>query len=608
MNKKTTFILLLLVIAVGAFIYFFEKGTHFAPDTTGKKKKALLIGPEQISYLSMERDNLLVECEKEKGVWYLRKPINCRADAGAIENILFRLESLECKDNVTQRERTLRHTTLADYGFDKPQIHFVYGRDDKRYTLDIGKENLLGKHLFVRANEGEDILVVEGGLLQLLPQDIADLRDHQLFNGDRFRVVRIGLRRPEGYLQLVQRSDGNWIIQQPIVARADARRVGELLEQLFSLRIKDFPGEANADAPLAGPLLGDELQITLGFDGEIGAQSLSLGHNVNNEPGYIYAKWANNKDVFIIPAQINDVLETKVDDLRDRSLLPFSSGLTAIRIEKGKDKVLELRAAGDQEWKIVEPIQARADLQHVGDLIYAWDGAEIERFVDATNTNVPAYDDTKTTLKVTFAWEATNRAKDSIGPLMATGTVFKTVYSIAPIVDGSLLVHSEFDNAIYQVSNSILRNLSVNTLDFRDRQILNLHSEDIRGISVIKGNSEQSIARKNSSTPFLAVSPATNEVNEMAVEGILVTVSRLETPRFVDETQEHLGDYGLDEPRMTLTLSLRGESGIQKSILFGKETPEGEVYTMVRGQDVVFMLPQPIVELLTSDLLRQAAP
>ena len=56
---------------------------------------------------------------------------------------------------------------------------------------------------------------------------------------------------------------------------------------------------------------------------------------------------------------------------------------------------------------------------------------------------------------------------------------------------------------------------------------------------------------------------------------------------------------------MTLTFGLRGEIGIQKSILIGAPSGTNGVYSMIQGQDMVFVLPKTTVDILTNDFLEE---
>ena len=90
---------------------------------------------------------------------------------------------------------------------------------------------------------------------------------------------------------------------------------------------------------------------------------------------------------------------------------------------------------------------------------------------------------------------------------------------------------------------------------------------------------------------------------EDAVNDVLLLCANLRGEDIAAVSAGDLGLYGLDTPSASLTLGLTGESGIQKTLLFGNKPNADTVYAMVRGQDVRFVLPVEVVDLLMRELV-----
>ena len=71
--------------------------------------------------------------------------------------------------------------------------------------------------------------------------------------------------------------------------------------------------------------------------------------------------------------------------------------------------------------------------------------------------------------------------------------------------------------------------------------------------------------------------------------------------RYVAERPPDLSIYGLDPPEVTLTLGLRDEAGISKTLFVGRSGEHG-TFAMIRGRDMVFTVDDATRQDITADL------
>ena len=69
MHGRTTFFLLILSVLLGAFIAIVEWGGKDASEQDRPNLRLLNIEPENVTYWSFSRGNLLVVCANEQGQW-----------------------------------------------------------------------------------------------------------------------------------------------------------------------------------------------------------------------------------------------------------------------------------------------------------------------------------------------------------------------------------------------------------------------------------------------------------------------------------------------------------------------------------------------------------
>jgi hypothetical protein len=261
---------------------------------------------------------------------------------------------------------------------------------------------------------------------------------------------------------------------------------------------------------------------------------------------------------------------------------------------------LVLALKKDDDWFIEEPRLVKADRARALELLDAWAKVRIARFIDDGGTDLASsgFDPPARTLTFTREARLTDNGSAS-GPQQ-----FRVLVSGNRPGEGRLLVKLESEASFYEVPDSPMASVSLDPLFFRDREVLRIASDDIRRIALKKQDAEQALERAGADEPFTAVLPDAGQPDRDHLDKLLGLVVRMEAPALVAEDPKDLSPFGLDEPRAVLTLGLTGDAGIGKAVLVGEKAPGGNVYVMVRGQDVVFMLEEGVAEVLTQDLLK----
>jgi len=599
MRSKTTLVLLVVTLLLGVFIWFFERKVDPAEQRAERARSALRIHPESITYIRFRTDELDIECEKEEGAWLVTQPVRARADGGTIERALWGMQRLSRGDVITAAEQEQQALTTADYGLGEPRVRITLGDERVRRTFLVGDETALGEQLFIKEESQADIIVTDAALQELIPETLEEIRDRNLFAGTPYEVNRFEIRRREGFLQVVRRENGAWELQQPLVARADATACRKLLEALFDLEVEAFVTDELAD-PAAYGLDDSPLQVSIWLERDNEAQTLFLGNRLEGEEERIYAKNDAFESVYLVSAAIVERLGLRVEELRDRRLLPWGSHeIAGVRFLEG-ERAIEL-AKRDAEWELVKPVQQKADNEQVNAMLQGWADARIERFVGDAVTNEEAlgFSAPYTAVVMARAPLSNPASTEEAGtsPEVETWTaLLERASNQSP-----QRVWVKGSGSLYEVNETLREWVSLDPLSFRDRQVLRVGAEGIRFISLEWPEREQTIVRNETGT-FVPETSENAVVDKDAVADILSVVGGLRAVRFVAANPESLEPFGLEEPRVMLTLGLSGESGIEKALLLGKRNEDGYVYATIRGEDVVFLLEEAVRRMLTRDL------
>jgi hypothetical protein len=120
-------------------------------------------------------------------------------------------------------------------------------------------------------------------------------------------------------------------------------------------------------------------------------------------------------------------------------------------------------------------------------------------------------------------------------------------------------------------------------------KILSLHEGDIASIVIKKKDGEEVALAKDGAGKWEITGPKRAAADQDAVSSMLSTLSSLSSDRLIEEKASNLGQYGLSEP--TLQVSVTGKGAKTQELLVGDDTPTGGgAYANLEGDPRVFSI------------------
>ena len=600
MHFKTTFFLLLALAVLAGVLWISSDAPPRAVPTRSVARKLLPLEPEKIKYVSFSREGNFITCHHEQGQWMLHKPLLARADAERINRLLAGLEMLVVNETISAAQRQARNLTLADYGLDNPRARLVIGDAERRYLLAVGQDAPLKNSVYVQLDNGDDVLATSTNLWAIIPREVAELRDHRLLQGSAFYVRRLDLRCPPGPLLQLVKEGSEWVLNKPLLARADAGKVAALLEQLFALTAREFVTETMSD-PAAYGLNDDELrlQVSLWQEGENNVERLLFGQPVYAESNALYAARRDAPTVFTVERSKVEALRATLDDLRDARLYFMApEKMALIRIEQG-ERALQFRKQAETGWSIVTPQHWPADPRLMADLIFRLNTFRAEATL--TNANLAALGLERPGQIIRIAEAAAAEASASGAAAPAEKLQRVLLLSAPQPGQAYVFAHFEGEPLTHRISASSAWTLSLDPLHYRDNTVLALAPASIRRIIVQRGATQQA-AEQLEAGAWRLTAPETGAINLNVLTNLLAAVSNLKVLRYERSEIQDLAMYGLKDPPLALTFILQGAAGIQKTLLLGEDSEDFGVYAMLQGQDAVFVLEKTLANAMGREL------
>lgn len=602
MRSNTTLILLVLVLALGAFIGFFERQTETTDRRQEMARRALRFDPAKVVGLRLVTDDLQVVLEKKDEQWRITSPVQTRADAGQVARVLDHLELLERGEVISGRQQRKQNLTLADYGLDQPRARIVVQEGAREITLLVGRDAPLGGNLFIKEASKASVIAVSTNLLGELPRAVTDLRDRRLFLGFPGDATRLDLRRRDGLLQLARSEQGVWRMQKPFVGRAAYAAVQDLMDSLYEARAVDFVADSFAAASLYG-LDEPAAQVSIVGGRKLGEQVLLLGKPVDGNPGQVYATVQGTETIVTVDQGLLQALGVKADDLRDRRLLGLPAyDIGYIQLDENERSVRLVRG-DDGVWNLTEPRTFKANQDRLQAVLSEWTGLRIEAFVDQPGTNLATWGLAPPARQITFA-----RKAPAPGTTLADLPPEDAVTVLVSTNDagaGQVLVKLAQEESLYRTSNDGVRAAPMDPLYYRDLRVLDLDPAAVRTLSVQVGERTQSVERASTTNAFKAT-VAGVEADAEAVARVVEEFCRLSAVAFVaEDVRDVLPDGQL--PEALITIGLSGPGVISKSLVLGPEASPATLYAAIRGADIAFTIEKAVRDKLLQSLYKERA-
>lgn len=383
---------------------------HRIASTDEQKKHAARLFqmvPDNVNYLSMTRDDLHVECSKINGRWFLKNPQDAPITHGKIETILRLLATVPKGDMISFAEIGDKDLTPDDYGLKEPRAQFVFGDDQSRQELLIGSNASLGDMLYVTLRGSEEIATVFRGILDLIPENVDDLRERSLFSISPEQVKYVCFQEGKDKRLVLTKGDSGWVITDPVQYKADDQVIGALIPKITALRVKSFATTAVTNLAEAG--LDPPVHIVQLAEGANHCEATSpnrlLMGVLREDTETVFVKHEQIPFVYEVAASSVKGYVGNIADPRkyvSRSILKVPEK-SVHRLSILKNEVRQVVARDESgEWKSVLPSEREVDQEKIRDiLVFATDlrALKIEA-LSPTNLVVYGLDDSQTILSL----------------------------------------------------------------------------------------------------------------------------------------------------------------------------------------------------------------
>jgi len=531
MNWRTTFVLAAIVLAVFAYLRFFELKQPSTEEAKRQAQNVVNFDRSKIDGIVIQNGDDKIEMRRRDNKWRLEMPIKDQADGSLIENLLSDLENWQKDATISAKEIEADKSKLNEYGLNKPKLRVKLLGQDRPPEIFFGKDAALEGKMYVRLEDSKETFLAAQTVKKDVEKKPEEFRDRKLTDLSTAQVSRVVLKSPVGEMELEKRND-HWEILKPLRARGDDQKIADLIAQVTTAQIQQFVAADQGDLHPFG-LAEPRGAITLFSKDDKQGQLLQIGGISQKEKDQVYVRSASRGFVYALPKKIEEVLNTRPDDLRDRHLVRIDTNiLDRITIDApGKGKTVLARK--NENWTIASRNNVPANSGEVRRLIDTLQNEQVTKFVEDVASNLPKYGLDKPQLKLTFSsFASENTAETKAGEQPFTTITFGKI-------DGDNIYARLADEPfIVAIRRGLIDQMFTDPVQWQELSIFKFKPEQIHRLNVAATN-ESTLARGAKGEWAWVKGGGT--INQANLQSLLNTLSNLHAVRWIGPTRPQHG-------------------------------------------------------------------
>lgn len=348
MSWRGTLLLVVLAgLALGILLFAQRSQTRSAGEPL------LPFNPESTKAISIEEGAGRVNLVKTNEIWRIETPVKDRANQEAVRALLGKVTGMEALDQLGHGDLK-GNVSLEALGLKQPR-KIVTIAAPGNHTIAFGADGAAPGQVYARVDSDRSVYLVSAETASLAFRPSAEFRDPRITALSPERLEEITLSKNQnGTLQQLRlkQTPGGWMIESPIVARAEKETVAKWASSLIAAKVSRWlpestdPSSCGLDIPAA----------TITAREEVGEPvTITIGSEVPGEANSRYAKCSDRPGICVVSSP-GAAMETSPSSLRSGK--PKAVPLDAIdRIEisgaDGTPPIIIARKKGSGDWEVL---------------------------------------------------------------------------------------------------------------------------------------------------------------------------------------------------------------------------------------------------------------
>ena len=241
---------------------------------------------------------------------------------------------------------------------------------------------------------------------------------------------------------------------------------------------------------------------------------------------------------------------------------------------------LSLARDGNGEWQLTDPITTYANEGKVSEMLGNLLNKRVKRTIEVTGLTQYELDPPNIRIDLWAEGEAPTKSF-----LIGNKTVNYSVYA-----------NEASESHIFLIESSALQDLTKSPADFRTRNVLRFKPDKVSGITLAVAGEEQIRCQMEGEAEWQMVAPIKVKADTKEIRSILDALHLLKVVVFTEDGAINMAEYGLDNPRIRVTLQLG--DGSQELLVGSDSLDTARIYVKPGALDAVYAVNREIYSTL----------
>ena len=417
---------------------------------------------------------------------------------------------------------------------------------------------------------------VKGGEQRKAAEEAAQ----RIFQLQKDAIEAVTITRGSETIKLTKDAAEGWMLTEPVRAKAEQRTVDEVLDGLVEGKRDKVITEQPNDLTEFG-LKEPSLVVQASVKDASTPTTLQFGARTPTMSSY-YAREGEQSKVLMVPASLHSKFDKNVFNLRDKTVLSLDQAQVK-RVEvQHEEHRIAVESEGEQGWKMMAPLEAKADKAKTNDLISAINAAKVKEFIEEAPQDLAKYGLNPPRWRLTF-FVGDDRAEKSL--LLGDEDTSK----------GGLNAKRGSLEPVFLVETKLLEKLPKEASDWRDRALMAFKRDNAERVEIRDGDSIVEVAcvencGKIPDDRWQLKQPLEAKADAVKVRTLLRNLEELKAKAFIAEEASDLTPYGLDHPSARIHIWLKGASAPVTLLLGGEDADRGGRYVKLQERPAVYLV------------------
>lgn len=381
--RKPTLVILLLAIALGGGVYYFDwkRGKEVKPEAL---KRAYSIQASDVLSFTLSHPSQpsapVIRFSKSGGNWQIVAPVQTAADQSVVDGIVDQIAGAE----VMQTEPGTPDRLKA-YGLDPAQASLeLQLANGQKHTLLVGTKSFTGDSVYAVVDGAQNVSLLPNLLSESTARTIDTLRDRAVLHIDSGQLASFSIKSASGDLAAAKAND-NWKLTKPLDAPASQDAVTVLLQAVGGGTIVSIASETPDNLGkygLANPAITFDATDSKG-----GKFTLLIG---KKDGADYFARDASRPTIFRVNEDLYKKLTEKPGDLRDKQVVhAISADIQHLDFHNSNGEiVLSRKTDGSDDWVFEAPADQKGKLASSWKILDPLTGLSAQEVIDHPAANL----------------------------------------------------------------------------------------------------------------------------------------------------------------------------------------------------------------------------